>query len=256
MMVHMKLFKSSGSHLADLTNMLDEADRTAEAQNSEISCFISWWTQFFQGSKSKLPCHQCETDLLNHRLLRIQTQERVKDRINQLKALIEKKEARPKQTKSKKPQIEFERTSALAVSEISENQFIGQELNSRQSRAMAGTFADLYPSLEVSGKQKNMFKSPVINQFIKEAQNTVFGTVDDLSAQFVDKLDRLHRHETRISISGQFYELKVTPQYVHVKCGVSSKCRFQLWFSYLLSSEGSPVNIQFYRTINLNHCLD
>lgn len=71
MMVHMKLFKSSGSHLSDLTAMLDEADRTAEALNSEISCFVSEWTRFFRGSKSKHPCHQCETDLLNHRLNKI-----------------------------------------------------------------------------------------------------------------------------------------------------------------------------------------
>lgn len=51
------------------------------------------------------------------------------------------------------------------------------------------------------------------------------------------------------------YGLKVTQSYINIKCNISKKCRFAMWYKYDKNNSGEPVEIKYFRTINNNHDL-
>lgn len=53
----------------------------------------------------------------------------------------------------------------------------------------------------------------------------------------------------------EIYSSKETPSYINVKCNISKKCRFAMWYKFEKSGKDQPINIKWFRTINNNHDL-
>jgi hypothetical protein len=51
----------------------------------------------------------------------------------------------------------------------------------------------------------------------------------------------------------EIYVAKVTPSYINVRCAVSKKCRFGMWYKFDKNGSDEPINIKWFRTINNNH---
>jgi len=53
----------------------------------------------------------------------------------------------------------------------------------------------------------------------------------------------------------EFYTVQNTPSYVNIRCGVSKKCRFAIWYKRDKNGDDENINIKYFRTINNNHDL-
>ena len=112
-------------------------------------------------------------------------------------------------------------------------------------------FRELYPGLSICGKSNDMFRSPLVCQFIKKTQYDLYTNMKHFFEKLVDKVNRLHQEDH--GDFSDFYTIKETPSYLALKCSKHAKCRFGVWFNYEQGSDGRPVNIRWSRTINLNH---
>lgn len=51
------------------------------------------------------------------------------------------------------------------------------------------------------------------------------------------------------------YQYTQTPSYINVRCAISRKCRFAMWYKYEKNKSEETINIKWFRTINNNHDL-
>lgn len=96
--------------------------------------------------------------------------------------------------------------------------------------------------------------------FIKEHHDTVFDNEKDLHKKLIRVMNSIHLETTGAGNSELdannnecIYRHCVTQSYINVKCNISKKCRFAMWYKYDKGADQSPINIKYFRTINNNH---
>lgn len=88
---------------------------------------------------------------------------------------------------------------------------------------------------------------------------------DDLNRRLIKIMNHKHlevtAHGNKVANRGnettkEIYCSKITQSYINVRCNISKKCRFAMWYKYDRGpGDKGPVNIKYFRTINNNHDL-
>lgn len=91
--------------------------------------------------------------------------------------------------------------------------------------------------------------------FVKETQNQVFENMDQMQKKLVNPMNKKHASYVNLKTPVESYVIRVTPSYINIRCGISKKCRFNVWYKYEKNSKDEPIQIKWFRTINNNHDL-
>ena len=82
--------------------------------------------------------------------------------------------------------------------------------------------------------------------------------MNDFEKNLIKKMTKIHlgftNNGNRVK-NATIYESRVTPSYINVRCAISKKCRFAVWYKFSKNKEGDPIDITWFRTINCNHDL-
>jgi hypothetical protein len=91
-------------------------------------------------------------------------------------------------------------------------------------------------------------------EHIKENQGASYADDVVFKSKFVGELNKIHCNATKASKDTEFYIIKDTAKYIQLKCGVSSKCKFMVWYEFNKKDDnGRFFSIKYCRGINLNH---
>ena len=75
-----------------------------------------------------------------------------------------------------------------------------------------GTFnhpiLDHYPGFEISGRENEYFRSPLVSQFVRDTQTQVFVTLDDFKSDYLEKLEKLHKKDSKCRKKQEIYALR------------------------------------------------
>jgi len=119
-------------------------------------------------------------------------------------------------------------------------------------------FSSTFPELGVCGKNNEYYKCNTVLEFLKGIQDKTFASTAEFSDEVVKKCNKLHSYETNKGNgkpeknNQEFYMFKDTPKYIQLKCAVSAKCKFMIWFDF--EKKGDEfTKIKHARGINLNH---
>ena len=141
---------------------------------------------------------------------------------------------------------------------IHNNQPPGDIFNEKQKEQ----FTSRYPNATIGGKNSEYYKLHPCLDFVRETAEKTYGTMDEFNKKLIKVLNEKHLDETgkgnkdaKSKDFDEFYTVQNTPSYVNIRCGVSRKCRFAIWYKRDKNDNDENVNIKYFRTINNNHDL-
>jgi hypothetical protein len=115
---------------------------------------------------------------------------------------------------------------------------IGREIFDEKA---AQKIKELFPNLEISGKQDELYKMREVLDHIKDTQGKTYDDLSSLNKHLIKIMNHKHNSITcqgnkALNKNSQFddhiYCAKTTASYINVKCNVSKKCRFAMWYKY------------------------
>ena len=100
-------------------------------------------------------------------------------------------------------------------------------------------FRQRYPQLDITGKSNDLYKMHEVLSHIKDTHDE-----RDLNRRLIKVLNQKHLEMTgagnRQATGKDFqdiYESRLTQNYINVRCHVSRKCRFAMWYKYDRASD-------------------
>lgn len=121
-------------------------------------------------------------------------------------------------------------------------------------------FKQNYPLVEFCGRQNDLYRCDDALQFIKDTSRQQFADLRQLQNQLINPLNKMHRKMTAEGNAKvgndvkEIYEHRITSSYINVRCKISKKCRFMVWYKFEGPND-NPAQIVWFRSINNNHDL-
>ena len=128
----------------------------------------------------------------------------------------------------------------------------------------AEKFRMRFPRIEITGRGGDLYKCHDVLNYIKETSNNCYADINILQNNLIKALNIKHLAYSgrgNMDLNGgqrameEIYTHRITSNYVNVRCNISKKCRFAMWYKFDRSSNDEPINIRWFRTINNNHDL-
>ena len=113
-------------------------------------------------------------------------------------------------------------------------------------------FEKKYPNLTICGKASEYYKVNDVLDHIKQCSEKAYKNMSEFQKEFVDKLNMIHSKNTQKS---EIYVVRETQSYINIRCEISRRCRFAVWYKMDKNEKDQPINIKWFRTINNNHDL-
>ena len=136
----------------------------------------------------------------------------------------------------------------------------GDNLSSIFSPEELAKFQQNYPKIEITGRGNDLYRCDEALNFIKETSRTSFSDLNHLQSNLVTPMNKMHRKLTGQGNANvgndvkEIYEHRITQSYINVRCKISRKCRFMVWYKFEGDNE-NPHSIIWFRSINNNHDL-